>query len=100
MTSTPVRSRKSLMTFDPKISMGHILQVVTLVIFAGTAYGTYQKDQTVQDGRLNNLESTVSRQEQTQTFFQQKVESQLEKVGNSQSQILLDLARIQGPVKK
>lgn len=50
------RARKAKAVYDPRITLGNIATIVSLVVILGGAFGKYSSDQEKQDGRLSSLE--------------------------------------------
>lgn len=49
------------MRWSPEISAGNVLQVVSLIVSLAIGYATYREDQTRQDGKIEQIESTAKR---------------------------------------
>lgn len=73
---TTKSSTGRIMKFDPTINTGTIIQTLVFVGSVAVAYGAYREDQTRQDGRIAQIESTAAQERETTRAYLAEIKAE------------------------
>ncbi len=89
------RQHRKLLRFDPTISSGMIMQLVTLLILFGSAWATYSSDRATTNLRLDRLEKQAESEKGEAREAIQDLRSQMQRVAETVSSVDRNLAVLQ-----
>ncbi|WP_046060012.1 hypothetical protein [Paracidovorax citrulli] len=72
----PTKTAGGLVKFDPTINTGTIIQTLVFVGSVAVAYGAYREDQTRQDGRIAQIESTAAQERETTRAYLAEIKAE------------------------
>lgn len=96
------RQHRKLWRFDPTVSSGALLQIVTLTIGLGGAYATYRSDQATMRLEIDQVKATVATEKTSSKEALGEIKNDVKEVQRTLNQATQTLAVIQAqqqPVK-